>query len=60
MTQNTETVVSAQHLAKQFKTQAGTLDLFQELNLEIKRGESVAIVGHRVRESLRCYRYLLD
>ena len=45
MTQNTETVVCAQHLAKQFKTQAGTLDLFQELNLEIKRGESVAIVG---------------
>lgn len=45
MVQNTETVISAQHLAKQFKTQAGTLDLFKDLNLEIRRGESVAIVG---------------
>lgn len=45
MNQNIDTVVSAQHLAKQFKTQAGTLNLFKELNLEIKRGESVAIVG---------------
>lgn len=45
MIQKPETVVSAQHLAKQFKTQAGTLNLFKELNLDIKRGESVAIVG---------------
>lgn len=42
---DTDTVVSAQHLSKQFQTQAGAVDLFSDINLEIKRGESVAIVG---------------
>lgn len=40
-----DTVVSAQDLAKQFTTQAGHLDLFTGINLEIRRGESVAIIG---------------
>ncbi len=45
MNQKTDTVISAQHLAKRFKTQAGNLELFKDLNLEIQRGETVAIIG---------------
>jgi putative ABC transport system ATP-binding protein len=45
MTQTMDTVVSAQHLAKQFQTQAGSLALFSDINLEIARGESIAIIG---------------
>lgn len=45
MTQQADQVVSAQHLAKQFNTQAGALSLFEGINLSINRGESVAIIG---------------
>ena len=40
-----DTVILAQHLAKQFKTHAGTLNLFTDINLEVNRGESLAIIG---------------
>ncbi|WP_286240462.1 ABC transporter ATP-binding protein [Neptuniibacter halophilus] len=45
MDQLADTAISAQDLAKHFRTQAGTLDLFKGINLEIRRGESVAIIG---------------
>ncbi|MDO6514891.1 MULTISPECIES: ABC transporter ATP-binding protein [unclassified Neptuniibacter] len=45
MNHKKDTVISAQHLAKQFKTQAGNLELFKDLNLDIQRGETVAIIG---------------
>lgn len=45
MSQSVDTVISAQHLAKQFQTQAGNLNLFNGINLEVKRSESVAIIG---------------
>ena len=38
-------VVQATQLSKQFDTHDGILSLFSELNLRIHRGESVAIVG---------------
>lgn len=45
MTVKMDTVISAQHLAKQFQTQAGSVELFRDINLQIKRSESVAIIG---------------
>ncbi|WP_020682418.1 ABC transporter ATP-binding protein [Marinobacterium rhizophilum] len=38
-------VVSAHGVSKKFQTQAGELQLFEDLNLEVHRGESVAIIG---------------
>ncbi len=45
MTERADIVIRAQHLAKQFQTQAGPLPLFNDLNLEVYKGESVAIIG---------------
>lgn len=45
MNQPMDSVISAQHVAKHFQTQAGTLSLFSDINLTIKQGESVAIIG---------------
>ena len=45
MTVNMDTVINAQDLAKRFSTQAGQVELFQNINLQIQRGESVAIIG---------------
>ncbi len=38
-------LIEAQDVAKSFKTQAGTMQLFQDLVLQIHRGESLAIIG---------------
>jgi putative ABC transport system ATP-binding protein len=38
-------VINAQHVAKHFQTQAGTLELFSNINLSIHQGESIAIIG---------------
>lgn len=38
-------LIEAQDVAKSFKTQAGTVQLFQDLVLQIHRGESLAIIG---------------
>ncbi len=38
-------MVSANDVVKRFTTQAGELDLFQQISLQIRRGESVAITG---------------
>jgi putative ABC transport system ATP-binding protein len=40
-----QVVVSAHAVSKKFRTQAGELQLFEDLNLEVRRGESVAIIG---------------
>ncbi len=40
-----QVVVSAHAVGKKFQTQAGDLQLFENLNLEIQRAESVAIIG---------------
>ena len=40
-----EIILSAQDVAKRFDTQAGMLELFREINLEIHRGETIAITG---------------
>ena len=40
-----ETVISAQHVAKHFHTQAVSLELFNNISLDIHQGESLAIVG---------------
>lgn len=40
-----EIILSAQDVAKRFDTQAGMLELFREINLEIRRGETIAITG---------------
>ncbi len=38
-------MVSANDVAKRFITQAGGLDLFQRISVQIRRGESIAITG---------------
>lgn len=45
MDRSMEKVISAQHVSKHFHTQAGSLELFSNINLDIFQGESVAIVG---------------
>ncbi|GGO87828.1 ABC transporter ATP-binding protein [Marinobacterium nitratireducens] len=40
-----QVVVSARRVGKKFHTQAGELKLFEQLDLEVSRGESVAIIG---------------
>ncbi|MCO1337216.1 ATP-binding cassette domain-containing protein, partial [Microbulbifer sp. OS29] len=40
-----QVVVSAQAVSKKFHTQSGELQLFENLNLEVRRGESLAIIG---------------
>lgn len=39
------TIVTAQGLSKQVETAAGTLTILQDIDLDIAKGESVAIVG---------------
>lgn len=45
MDKSMEKVISAEHVAKHFHTQAGSLELFSNISLDIHQGESVAIVG---------------
>jgi putative ABC transport system ATP-binding protein len=40
-----EPIIEAQDVAKSFRTQAGTVDLFRNLDLRIHPGESLAIIG---------------
>jgi putative ABC transport system ATP-binding protein len=40
-----EPIIEAQDVAKSFRTQAGTVDLFRNLDLRIHTGESLAIIG---------------
>ncbi|NVK42599.1 MAG: ATP-binding cassette domain-containing protein, partial [Oceanospirillaceae bacterium] len=40
-----QVVVSARGVGKKFQTQAGELRLFEQLELQVRRGESVAIIG---------------
>jgi putative ABC transport system ATP-binding protein len=40
-----EPIIEAQDVAKSFRTQAGTVDLFSNLDLRIHTGESLAIIG---------------
>lgn len=40
-----EVILSTQDVAKRFSTQAGTLELFTNINLEVRQGESIAIIG---------------
>ncbi len=45
ITPHTDIVVSAHDVAKRFSTQAGELQLFHAISLQVSRGESVAIIG---------------
>lgn len=45
MAEASTSVILAQNLAKHFATQSGQLSLFNDINLDIQAGESVAIVG---------------
>lgn len=40
-----EPIIEAQDVAKSFRTQAGTVELFRNLKLSIQPGESLAIIG---------------
>ncbi|MFC6670856.1 ABC transporter ATP-binding protein [Marinobacterium aestuariivivens] len=40
-----QVVVSARGVGKKFRTQAGELSLFEHLDLQVRRGESIAIIG---------------
>jgi lipoprotein-releasing system ATP-binding protein len=42
---NQSSVIQVQGLRKSYRTARGTLDLFEDLNLEVEAGEMVAIVG---------------
>lgn len=42
---SSDIILSAHDVAKSFATQAGTLELFRNINLQVRRGESVAIIG---------------
>lgn len=38
-------MIEARSISKHFTTEAGTVELFRDLNLEVARGESLAIIG---------------
>lgn len=42
---NVDIILSAHDVAKRFPTQVGELELFRNINLQVMRGESVAIIG---------------
>ncbi len=42
---DTQFVINAQDVAKQFASQAGDIHLFSQINLQIKPGETIAITG---------------
>lgn len=38
-------MIEARSISKHFTTEAGTVELFRDLNLEVARGESLAIIA---------------
>ena len=47
-------VLNANHISKSYKTAGETMRILQNVNLQVMKGEMVAIMGHPAVERLLC------
>ena len=46
-------VLNANHISKSYKTAGETMRILQNVNLQVMKGEMVAIMGHSLRKKRR-------